>query len=606
MCGIMGYTGKRNAVGIITEGLTNLEYRGYDSAGLCVFTENSLITVKTDGRVSTLKEKTNNLKNHEILCGIGHTRWATHGRPDEKNCHPHGTEKVMIVHNGIIENYEELKALFPQDVFTSETDTEVAAKIIDREYRKTKDPITAIINTTDLLKGSYALAIVFADIRNTVYATKHDSPVLIGFGDNEKYIASDISAFSDYTDTFIRLSDDEIAEITPFSVSVCDKSKKEVMHERKTVANNNQRNISETYKHHMLSEIHETPEKMKLTLASLTKSNLPCFDTKNSDLFNKEINCIHIIGCGTALHAGLVGKYFIEKLARISVKTESASEFRYSDPVISANDAAIVISQSGETADTLAALRMLNKKGIKTVSVVNTPESSIATESDTAVFTLAGKEIAVASTKAFSVQCQVFLILAVRLALAENRISEKQATNILLQHSDAYNKTIPLLLNRHDDFINIAGYLKNHKNAFFIGRGIDDILGKEGSLKLKEISYIHCESLPAGEFKHGTISLIEQDTPVIAIATEKSLYEKMRSNILEVKARGAYVISVCPENAETITDVSDYCIKLPDDGEFSLPFTAAVALQLLAYHTAEAMGADIDKPRNLAKSVTVE
>ncbi len=603
MCGIIGYTGNRNAIEIITNGLNRLEYRGYDSAGLSVFSKNSLITVKTAGRVSKLKEKTDNLSNCEIFCGIGHTRWATHGKPDEKNCHPHGTDKVMIVHNGIIENYKELKSLFPENTFISETDTEVASRIIDREYKKTNNPVTAIRNTTELLKGSFALAIVFSEITNTVFATKHDSPILIGLGKDENYIASDAAAFADYTNTFIRLNDGDIAEISPSAVTVYDKTGQEVKHNRITTESDCNNHFSETYEHHMLREIYETPEKMKLTFDSLTKKSLPFFET---EFFDKNINCIHIIGCGTALHAGLVGKYFIEKLARIPVKTESASEFRYSAPVISENDAAVVISQSGETADTLAALRMLNKNGIKTVAVVNAPESSIANEARFSVFTLAGKEIAVASTKAFSVQCQVFLLLAVKLALSNNKISHRQATEILSSHSDSFNRYIPLLLNRETDFINAAEFLKNKKTAFFIGRGIDNILGKEGSLKLKEISYIHCESLPAGEFKHGTISLIEKDTPVIAVATEKALYEKMRSNILEVKARGAFVISVCPENADIIADISDYSIKLPDDNAFSLPFTATVAMQLIAYYTARAMGRDIDKPRNLAKSVTVE
>ncbi len=603
MCGIIGYTGNRNAIEIITDGLNMLEYRGYDSAGLSVFSENSLITVKTAGRVSELRAQTANLTDREIFCGIGHTRWATHGKPDEKNCHPHGTNNVMIVHNGIIENYKELKSLFPDNSFISETDTEVAARLIDREYKNNNDPITAIRNTANLLKGSFALAIVFADITNTVFATKHDSPILVGLGKNENYIASDASAFSSHTNTFIRLNDGDIAEITPSAVTVYDQTGQKIERNRITTESDGGNYFSETYEHHMLREISETPEKMKLTFDSLTKNFLPCF---GKEFFDKKTDCIHIIGCGTALHAGLAGKYFIEKLARIPVRAASASEFRYSDPIISENDAAVVISQSGETADTLAALRMLNKNGTNTVAVVNAHGSSIANEARSSIFTLAGKEIAVASTKAFSVQCQVFLILAVKLALLNNKISENQATEILLSHSDSFTRCIPLLLNRETEFINAAEFLKNKKTAFFIGRGIDDILGKEGSLKLKEISYIHSESLPAGEFKHGTISLIEKNTPVIAVATEKKLYEKMRSNILEVKARGAFVISVCPDDADIISDVSDYSIKIPDNNDFSLPFTATVALQLLAYYTARAMGRDIDKPRNLAKSVTVE
>lgn len=606
MCGIIGYTGDKNAVNVIIKGLEKLEYRGYDSAGMAVFSENGLLTVKTDGRVAELKKKTDNLSDRDFFCGIGHTRWATHGKPDETNCHPHGTENLMLVHNGIIENYRELKNLFPAESFVSETDTEVAAKLLDREYKKTKDPLSAIRNTTKLLKGSFAFAIIFKDFSNIVFATKHDSPLLIGPGIGENYIASDISAFSEHTNRFIRLGDDETAKIMPTGISVYDNTGNEKIYTEMKSDSAEKNHYSATYEHQMLREIHETPEKMNLTFQSLTKNGVPYFCKDSEDFITSDIHALHIIGCGTALHAGLVGKHFTEKLAGIPVKTESASEFRYSKPVIDKNDIAIVISQSGETADTLAALRMLKKQGIKTVAIVNSPESTIAAEADFSIFTLAGKEIAVASTKAFSVQCQVLLILAIKLALKNNTLTEQHATQILETHSETFNRFIPLLLNKENDIIKASEYLKNRNYAFFIGRGIDNILGKEGSLKLKEISYIFCESLPAGEFKHGTISLIEKGTPVIAIATEKALYEKMRSNILEVKARGAFVIAVCPENADIITDVSDLCITLPDDNEFTSPFTAAISLQLLAYHTAKKMKRDIDKPRNLAKSVTVE
>ncbi len=606
MCGIIGYTGKRNAVKIITDGLGKLEYRGYDSAGLSVFENKNIVTLKTSGRVSALKKKSEELYKKDIFCGIGHTRWATHGRPDIINCHPHGTEKVMLVHNGIIENYVQLKSLFPEDIFISETDTEVIAHILDKKYRKTKNPVKAIAETCILLKGSYALGILFADIDDTVFAVRHDSPLLIGKGTDENCIASDTAAFSSNINSFIRLDDGNIAQITKDSLRIFDLKGKEITIPEENFSFTDKDIKEDSDTPYMLREIYETPEKMQKTFSSVAKDFLPDFNENSTKILFGKINSIHIIACGTALHAGLIGRYYIEKLARIPVKTETAGEFRYRDPVISENDIAFIISQSGETADSLAALRMLKEKGIKTIAIVNSHGSSIAVEANEVIYTPAGKEMAVASTKAFNVQCQILLILAVKLAMQRKTICEADAKKILISHTKAFNCDIPEILKNTSQLTAASRKLKECEHIFFIGRGADSYLAAEGSLKMKEITYIHSESFPASELKHGTISLIEKGTPVIAVATQKNLYDKLKSNIMEVKSRGAYIIAVCRENAAEIKNIADICITLPDSDEYASPFSAATALQLLAYHTADALGRDIDKPRNLAKSVTVE
>lgn len=606
MCGIIGYTGKNNAIRIITDGLKNLEYRGYDSAGLAVFTPDGLRTVKTTGRVSTLDEKTSELKSKDIFCGIGHTRWATHGAPTERNCHPHTAGKVCVVHNGIIENYKELKNKMTDRIFLSDTDTEVIAHIINNEYSRTKNPVTSIIRAVRHLKGSYALGIIFDDIENTVFAVRNDSPLLIGLGKNEKFIASDTVAFSHHTGRFLRPDDGDIVKITAETTDIYDingnrkKLKEETVQHTETVSEKNE------FSHHMLREIHEEPEKMKATFESMTEDGLPCFSGSVRNMLNSAITGIRIVACGTALHSGLLGRYFIEELSGIPVRTESAGEFRYAAQTVSATDIVIIISQSGETADSLAALRLVKSMGIRTLAIVNAQGSSIANEAENVICTLAGREIAVASTKAFNVQCQTLLLLAAELGIKKGKISKDRAREILTSHRYCFDKAIPSVLADKYQFSAVAQYLKNCSNAFFIGRGIDSTLGSEGSLKLKEISYIHSEAFPASELKHGTISLIEDGTPVIATATDEKLYDKMRNNILEVKARGAKVICICPETAKSIIDTADFVITLPDTETFSLPFTAACALQLTAYYTALAMGRDIDKPRNLAKSVTVE
>lgn len=608
MCGIIGYSGKDDAKDIIINGLQALEYRGYDSAGMAVFEKNILTTVKTTGRVEMLKEKTRQSISENTFCGIGHTRWATHGEPSEKNAHPHGNGTLMLVHNGIIENYSELKEELCKDgcTFNSDTDTEVAAKLLEKVYRATGNHIKAIRITAEKLKGSYALGIVFSNLPDTVFATKKDSPLLLGKAEKGNFISSDIAAFIRYTNRFIRLNDGEIVKLNDESVELygADGNKKDTIWEtaEKSVADTHKNGFS----HFMLKEIHDEPVAMKNTFEAITKNSLPDFSRTVRDEFLRGIGRIHITACGTAFHAGLLGKHFIEKLARIPVNTQTASEFRYNDPIIDKNDLVVIISQSGETADSLAALRLMKQKGIKTLAIVNTVGSTIENESDCIIRTHAGPEVSVASTKAFNVQTLVLLMLAVRLALINGRLSENEATDMLTETKKVFSDDIAEILRKSSLILPSAEKISKHSNVFFIGRGSDSVLATEASLKLKEISYIHSEAYPAGELKHGTLSLIKKGTPVIAIATDSFFHDKMRSNIEEVRSRGAYVISVCTEDAERIINVSDKVILLPASSPVLMPFSAATALQLLAYHTANSLGRDIDKPRNLAKSVTVE
>ena len=603
MCGIIGYSGNKCANEIIIESLHALEYRGYDSAGMSFFTQDGICTVKTRGRVEELDKKAKECLLQNSNCGIGHTRWATHGKPDEINAHPHGTDNLMLVHNGIIENYKELKEFLVEKgcEFKSQTDTEVIAHLLDMKYDFCGDKIKAIRETSQMLKGSYALNIIFRDEPGAVYGIKKDSPLLVGMGKGENFMASDISAFVPYTEDYMRIGDLEIIKITNSDVTVAGidglKIKKEIQK-----AKWSSKDVSKAgFNHYMLKEIYEEPTVLLKTLDSLTKDSLPYF-ADIDDAFFENIGKIHIIACGTAMHSGLLGKYFIEKYARIYTNVEIASEFRYSNPVLHKNDMVVIISQSGETADSLAALRLVNKMNLRTLSIVNTDGSTIARESRHVILTQAGPEIAVASTKAFSVQTLVMMLFALKL-------SNENQNFIKAKIRDLYNTVTVSLHNAISDtnIINEAAkVLAKHKNLFFIGRGYDNYLGVEGSLKLKEISYIHSEAYAAGELKHGTISLIENGTPVIALATDETYVEKMRSNIEEARSRGGYIISVCGKNCSKIKEVSDICIPIPDDDIFTRPLTVAAVLQLLAYYTALHLGRDIDKPRNLAKSVTVE
>lgn len=608
MCGIIGYSGKNNAKDIIIDGLHALEYRGYDSAGITVFENNRLITVKTTGRVNNLGRKTAESIKGITTCGIGHTRWATHGEPSEKNAHPHGNDTLMLVHNGIIENSNELKDEFAENGyhFYSDTDTEVIAAVIEKEYRQCGDRVKSVIKACDRLRGSFALGIVFSDCPDTVFATGKDSPLLIGNSSHGNFIASDISAFICHTDTYCRLKDYETAVICKDNVIIINRDGTEHAPEWQNAEERNDTADCYGFRHFMLKEIYDEPDAMKKTYESVTTEGLPDFSRTVKDDFFTKINRIHITACGTAYHAGLLGGKFIEKLARIPVQVHIASEFRYADPVTDKNDLAIIISQSGETADSLAALRLMKSRNIRNVSVVNTTGSTMENESDCIIRTRAGTEISVASTKAFHVQVLTLLLIATELALINGKMSEDEVRKLLTATENDFTHNIPQMLQKNNSILPVAEKLSTHKSVFFIGRGTDSILATEASLKLKEISYINSQAYPAGELKHGTISLIEKGTPVIAIATDSLFFDKMKSNIREVKARGAHVISICPGNAQSVQDVSDEVILLPADTCSLIPFSASTVIQLLAYHTANALGRDIDKPRNLAKSVTVE
>ncbi|MBQ8209626.1 MAG: glutamine--fructose-6-phosphate transaminase (isomerizing) [Clostridia bacterium] len=604
MCGIIGYTGDKSAQQIIIESLHALEYRGYDSAGMSLFTSEGIRTLKTQGRVDELDKKAKEYDLNQSNCGIGHTRWATHGKPNETNAHPHGTQKLMIVHNGIIENYKELKKILIKKgcVFVSDTDTEVIAHLLDMNYTALNDKIKAITQTVKMLKGSYALSIIFRDEPNTVYGVKKDSPLLVGVGKGENFLASDISAFIAHTENYLRPEDGETVKITPYEVDVFNAQGKKTEKPLQKSANTAEDTDKCGFNHYMLKEIFEEPKVLLKTLDSLTCNFLPCFNNENDLTFFEDIGSIRIIACGTAMHSGLVGKFYIEKYARIPVTVEVASEFRYSDPILDEKDLVIIISQSGETADSLAALRLVNEMKLRTLSIVNTPGSTIARESEYVIHTPAGPEIAVASTKAFSVQTLVLMLLALRLSGQNNEFIKERIKSLYSTVTDSLHNVITDTA----AIRSAAKILAKHRNLFFIGRGCDNYLGTEGSLKLKEISYIHSEAYAAGELKHGTISLIENGTPVIALVTDDAYSEKMRSNIEEVKSRGGYIISVCAESCNKIKDVSDINITVPEDDTFARPLTAAAVLQLLAYYTALELGRDIDKPRNLAKSVTVE
>lgn len=608
MCGIIGYSGENNAKDIIIDGLSALEYRGYDSAGLTVFENNRLRTVRTTGRVNRLSTKTAESIRGKTTCGIGHTRWATHGEPSERNAHPQGNDTLMLVHNGIIENSNELKDNFigKNYTFTSDTDTEVIAAVIEKEYKQCGDRIQSIRKASERLRGSFALGIVFSDCPDTVFATRKDSPLIIGRSSHGNFIASDISAFRNHTDKYCRLNDYETAVMSKNDITIINREGRKLTPSWQTAENRKDSADIHGFRHFMLKEIYDEPEAMKKTFEAITDNGLPDFSGTVDDDFFRSINSIHITACGTAYHAGLLGGDFIEKLARIPVNVRVASEFRYNDPVTDKNDLVIIISQSGETADSLAALRLMKSRNIRTLSVVNAQGSSMENESDCIIRTRAGAEISVASTKAFHVQVLVLLMIAIKLALINERITEADAKEIMKGVQNDFTCNIPRVLQKNNSILPVADRLSSHRNVFFIGRGRDSILATEASLKLKEISYINSQAYPAGELKHGTISLIEKGTPVISVVTDSFFYDKMKSNIREVKARGAYVISICHGNAKEITEISDEVILLPEETSALIPFSASTVIQLLAYHTANALGRDIDKPRNLAKSVTVE
>lgn len=606
MCGIVGYIGKRNCSDVLVDALRKLEYRGYDSAGIAVFENNTIKVEKCQGKLSNLVEKMKTDGKPQGHCGIGHTRWATHGEPSDINSHPHGNKRVSIVHNGIIENYVKLKEFLTEQgySFVSQTDTETVAKLLDYYYDG--DPVNTIIKVMAEIEGSYALGIVFRDFPDRIFAARKDSPLIIGLGEDENFIASDVPAILNYTRDYYLLEQDEIAIIKQDSVKICDIHKEEIHKEKQTADWDADAAEKGGYEHFMLKEIHEQPNAIKTTVMPRILDGMPDFsECQLTDEKLASYNNIYIVACGTAMHAGMVGKYVIEKLARTPVVVDMASEFRYRDPMVKEGDLVILISQSGETADTKEALFISKKKGADTLAFVNVKGSSIAREADMVMYTHAGPEISVASTKAFTVQISMMYMMAFKLAYAKNVISKEECMEYVRKLMTVPDK-IEECLNNKEDAQYAASKIMNAESLLYIGRGLDYALSMEGSLKLKEISYIHSEAYAAGELKHGPIALISSQTPVIAVATQMSLYDKTLSNIKEVKARGAKVVLMCKESADVGNDAADYIIRIPEVDEILMPVVASVPLQLIAYYTAILRGNDVDQPRNLAKSVTVE
>ena len=606
MCGIVGYIGDRDCTNVLVDCLEKLEYRGYDSAGIAVLDQGVIKVSKCKGRLSNLRDKMEREGKPKGYVGIGHTRWTTHGEPSDINSHPHGNKRITIVHNGIIENYRQIKEFLISEgySFVSETDTETVAKLIDYYY--SGDPLDAIIKVLSEIKGSYALGIMFRDFPDRIYAVRKDSPLIVGKGENENFIASDVPAIMKYTRNYYLLEQDEIAEIKKDQVSFYNLHREQIHKEVNTADWDVDAAEKGGYEHFMLKEIHEQPTAFKTTVTPRITDGLPDFSAEGFDIQRlSAYSKIYIVACGTAMHAGLVGKYVIERLARKPVSVEIASEFRYMDPLIDNTCLMIAISQSGETADTRAAMELAKSRGADTMAIVNVKGSSIARDADMVVYTHAGPEISVASTKAYMVQVSVMYLLAFMLAYANGKITEQEYrayTEKLVSMPDVIEDTLGL----ESQCQFVASKLLNADSLLYIGRGLDYALSMEGSLKLKEISYIHSESYAAGELKHGTISLITEGMPVIAVATQSSIIDKTISNIKEVKSRGAMVILVCSQDVVVEDGVCDHIIRLPEADELLMPMAAVVPLQLIAYYTAVLKGNDVDKPRNLAKSVTVE
>ena len=609
MCGIIGYAGKRQAAPVLLEGLSKLEYRGYDSAGIAVFGSGGEINIKkSQGRLSILSEITDGGKNVPGTIGIGHTRWATHGEPSDTNSHPHisNSGRFAVVHNGIIENYKKLKdRLVKKGIeFVSETDTEVVAHLLDYYYNG--NMLETIAKVIHRVNGSYALGVMFRDEPDKFYAVRKASPMIVGLGEEENFVASDVTAILNYTRNVYYLEDNEIVVLDKSSVNVFNTDGEQI--EKETVTVNWDVSSAEKggYEHFMMKEIEEQPKALSETISPRIQNGEIFFEglsLTEEDI--KNINKIYIIACGSAYHVGVVAKYNIEKLCRIPVEAVIASEFRYADPIITDKDLAIIISQSGETADTLAALKEAKKRGARTLGVVNVVGSTIAKEADDVIYTWAGPEIAVATTKAYSTQLSVMYLICVYMAKKAGTITDEEYKNLTNEISLLPSKVQKVLENK-DKIKYLASKFYNCHSIFFIGRNLDYGVSLEGSLKLKEISYIHSEAYAAGELKHGTISLVEEGTLVVALANTSFLLEKTISNIKEVKARGAVVMGLTKENMEHKEDIGDYLIELPVAHDMFMPSLAVVPLQLFGYYVASLKGCDIDKPRNLAKSVTVE
>lgn len=609
MCGIVGYLGNKKATEVLVEGLSKLEYRGYDSAGVAVNTGNELSIRKFKGRLAVLSD---DLEKSPIQgnLGIGHTRWATHGEPSDVNSHPHFNKdkSIAVVHNGIIENYMELKEELQKEgyEFLSQTDTEVIAHLVDKYYEG--NLFDAVYNATKKLRGAYAIGAICKDNNNELVAVRKDSPLIVGLGEGENFIASDIPAILKYTKNVYFLENGEFVHIQNDTVTVLDENRNVVKKEINEITWDVESASKGGYEHFMLKEIYEQPNGVKETLVRRLDENgdIKLDDIKMTKEDLEKINKVYIIACGTAYHAGLVGKYAIEKFAKIPVTCDIASEFRYNDPFVDENTLVILVSQSGETADTLASLRYAKDKGARIMSVTNVVGSSIARESDDVFYTWAGPEVSVASTKAYTTQLVSFYMIALDFAIKKGSITKEYYHEMIEKLKQMPEKVTKVLEQENYIKEDIAKSIKDKDNAFYLGRGLDYSIAMEGALKIKEISYIHAEAFAAGELKHGTIALIEKGTPVIAIATQDSLFEKMVSNMEEVRARGAYVIAVAKEKNKEVEKSADKVIYIPDVDDILSSILTVLHLQLLSYYAAIERGCDVDKPRNLAKSVTVE
>ena len=612
MCGIVGFTGKHQAAPILLDGLSKLEYRGYDSAGIAVRDgDKETEVIKAKGRLKVLIEKTNGGESVPGTCGIGHTRWATHGEPSETNAHPHVSENgnVVAVHNGIIENYQELKAKLLRKGYTfySATDTEVAVNLVDYYYKNYgESPVEAVGHAMVRIRGSYALAMMFRDYPGEIFVARKDSPMILGVGDGESYIASDVPAILKYTRNVYYIGNQEMAHVKKGEITFYNLDGEEIEKELKTIEWDAEAAEKAGFEHFMMKEIHEQPKAVSDTINSVVKDGkIDLSEVGLDEDTIRNVSQIYIVACGSAYHVGMAAQYVFEDLARIPVRVELASEFRYRNPILDKNGLAIIVSQSGETADSLAALRECKARGIRTLAIVNVIGSSIAREADNVFYTLAGPEISVATTKAYSTQLIAAYVLALQFAKIRSEITEEQC--------DAYVKELKTLPEKIKRILEdkerlqwFASKQANAKDIFFIGRGIDYAISLEGSLKMKEISYIHSEAYAAGELKHGTISLIEDGTLVIGVLTQPKLYEKTISNMVECKSRGAYLMGLTTFGNYNTEDTADFTVYIPKTDPHFATSLAVIPLQLLGYYVSVNKGLDVDKPRNLAKSVTVE
>jgi glucosamine--fructose-6-phosphate aminotransferase (isomerizing) len=613
MCGIVGYVGNNQAAPILLDGLSKLEYRGYDSAGIAVRDANGdAEIVKAKGRLKILAEKTDNGAAVPGTCGIGHTRWATHGEPSENNAHPHKSDdgNVVAVHNGIIENYQELKEKLLRKGYTfySNTDTEVAVKLIDYYYKKYEGtPVDAMNHAIVRIRGSYALAVLFKDYPEEIYVARKDSPMVLGVADGASYIGSDVPAILKYTRNVYYIGNLEMARVKKGEITFYNLDGEEIEIEPKEIDWDAEAAEKGGYEHFMIKEIHEQPKVVGDTINSVltTDGKIDLSEVGLSEEEIKDIRQIHIVACGSAYHVGVATQYVMEDLARIPVRVELASEFRYRNPLLDEKDLVVLISQSGETADTLAALRESKARGVRTLAIVNVVGSSIAREADNVFYTLAGPEISVATTKAYSTQLIAGYALAIQFAKVRGEIDEARYSG-LIKEMQTLPEKIEKIIEDKERIQWFASKQANARDVFFVGRGIDYAICLEGSLKMKEISYIHSEAYAAGELKHGTISLIEEGTLVAAVLTQEDLYKKMISNMVEVRTRGAFVLAITNEGNTEVERAADYVLYIPKTNKYFTNSLAIIPLQLFGYYVSVGRGCDVDKPRNLAKSVTVE